>query len=156
MAIKKQYEEIISFLESNSNKKVSTVLEELKQMCSTKSDRASDTLMYDEDGNLVAIFCYYHKKWELVSEIEYGIKKSTKSGFNTMCKEGVSHWNKQLNTLRKTKDLYTQQLLDDEITQDEFKELVTKLDQDRELINEHSLSEFCFDTKEEVMHAYTN
>ena len=95
--VKKQFEEIYAVLEENKNKKVSTILPQLIELMSKKNNAsgAANTFIKDDEGNVVAIFCYYHKKWELVSECEYGNKKGTATGLNTMCKEGVSKWTKQ-------------------------------------------------------------
>lgn len=113
MTIKKAYVELIQFLESNSAKKVSTILEEAKAMCEAKNSSGSDngkTVLRDEEGNVVAIFCYYHKKWEPLCDVEYGAKKSTSSGYNTMCKEGVSNWTKQQRRAKVSKESLLEQL----------------------------------------------
>lgn len=95
--VKKQFEEIYAVLEENKNKKVSTILPQLVELMQKKNNAsgAANTFIKDNEGNVVAIFCYYHKKWELVTECEYGNKKGTATGLNTMCKEGVSKWTKQ-------------------------------------------------------------
>jgi len=95
--VKKQFEEIYAVLEENKGKKVQTILPQLIELMSKKNNAsgAANTFIKDDEGNVVAIFCYYHKKWELVSECEYGSKKGTATGLNTMCKEGVSKWTKQ-------------------------------------------------------------
>ena len=108
MTIKKAYVELIQFLELNSTKKVSTILEEAKAMCEAKNN--GETVLRDEDGEVVAIFCYYHKKWEPISDCEYGAKKSTSSGYNTMCKEGVSNWTKQQRKSKLNKESLLEQL----------------------------------------------
>ena len=97
MNIKKQYEEIYAILEANSNKKVSTVLPQLAELMSRKSNSSgqANTFLKDDAGNVIAIYCYYHKTWELLSECEYGKKTGSSTGFNTMCKVGVSAWTKQ-------------------------------------------------------------
>jgi hypothetical protein len=97
MTIKKQYTELHTFLTENSNKKVSTILPELIELMSRKNNSSgqANTFHKDADGNVIAIYCYYHKKWELVADVEYGAKAGTATGLNTMCKEGVSNWTKQ-------------------------------------------------------------
>lgn len=94
--VKKQFEEIYTVLEENKNKKVSTILPQLIELMSKKNNASgqANTFIKDDEGNVVAIYCYYHKKWELISECEYGSKKGTATGYNTMCKEGVSKWTK--------------------------------------------------------------
>jgi uncharacterized protein with NRDE domain len=95
--VKKQFEELYAVLEENKNKKVSTILPQLIELMSKKNNASgqANTFIKDDEGNVVAIYCYYHKKWELLSDVEYGSKKGTATGYNTMCKEGVSKWTKQ-------------------------------------------------------------
>lgn len=93
--VKKAYVEIVALLEANANKKVSTMLPQIIELCQSKGSGVTNTVLKDDAGDVVAVFCYYHKKWELIDECEYGAKKSTASGLNTMCKEGVSAWTKQ-------------------------------------------------------------
>lgn len=90
MTIKKNYLELITFLEDNKNKKVSSILEEAKELCKTKV--RAKTSIQNEAGETIAIFCYYHKQWEAVDVVPYGAKASSTTGYNTMCKQGVSSW----------------------------------------------------------------
>tara|TARA_R110002096_G_scaffold308821_1_gene503327 strand:+ start:144 stop:608 length:465 start_codon:yes stop_codon:yes gene_type:complete len=100
--VKKAYVEIVELLELNKNKKISTILPQILEMVSAKT--ASKTFSLDDEGNVVAIYCYYHKCWELVSEVEFGAKASTATGLNTMCKVGVSAWSKQQRDAKKAKE----------------------------------------------------
>ncbi len=95
--IKKDFTELYAILEANKNRKVSSILPELLELMTKKNNASgsSNTFVKDDDGNTIAVFCYYHKRWECVSECDYGSKKSTATGLNTMCKEGVSRWTKQ-------------------------------------------------------------
>lgn len=102
MAIKKDFQAIVEFLEANQNKKVATILEQLREMCSAQN---TVTFKKDADGNVTEVFCYYHKRWELVSEHEYGKKASNKAtGLNTMCKVGLNQWTKQQSVAKKAKE----------------------------------------------------
>ena len=102
MAIKKDYQLVVEFLEANQNKKVSTILEQLREMCSQSN---TVTFKKDADGNVTEVFCYYHKRWELVSEHEYGKKASNKAtGLNTMCKVGLNQWTKQQTAAKKARE----------------------------------------------------
>lgn len=135
--IKKDYQAVMSLFAQaietlKTNKVKKSVIEEVTAQyneavfitSSKKSNGSgsSSTAYFDEDRNLVAVFCYYHKKWELVSNIEYGKKAGTKTGLNTMCKEGTSAWTKNNRALQKQKDALTQQMLKGELTHDEFKQ----------------------------------
>ena len=95
--VKKQFEELYTILEENKNKKISSVLPQLIEIMSKKNNASghANTFLKDDYGNVIAIYCYYHKKWEKLSECDYGVKANTATGYNTMCKEGVSNWTKQ-------------------------------------------------------------
>lgn len=102
MAIKKDFVALVEFLEANQNKKVATILEQLREMCSQQN---TVTFKKDAEGNVTEVFCYYHKRWELVSEHEYGKKASNKAtGLNTMCKVGLNLWTKQQSAAKKAKE----------------------------------------------------
>lgn len=97
---------------------------------------------------LVAVFCYYHKRWELVNNIEYGKKAGTKTGLNTMCKEGTSAWTKNNRKLQKAKDELTQKLLKSEISHEEFK---VEYDNISFAIEPHSDEEHSFATLDDLL-----
>jgi len=107
MTIKKAYVGIIDFLESNKNKKVSTILPEVKVLCESKTKAGASgikTFLKDSDGTILGILDYYFKRWmPLVGSkaVEYGIKANSPSGFNPMCKKGVSYWTKQQAVAKK-------------------------------------------------------
>ena len=102
MAIKKDFQALVDFLETNQNKKVATILEQIRDMCSQQN---TVTFKKDAEGNVTEVFCYYHKRWELVSEHEYGKKASNKAtGLNTMCKVGLNQWTKQQSAAKKARE----------------------------------------------------
>ena len=107
MTIKKQFVDLVAFLEANSNRKVSSIIDEIYAIAESK--KRDTTVMKNDEGEVIAIFCYYHKQWELLNEFEYGAKASSVSGFNTMCKVGVSKWTKAQANAKKAKE----QVLDD-------------------------------------------
>jgi hypothetical protein len=102
MNVKKQFEELYALLEANQNKKISTVMPQLVELMSRKAGGANDGKNhYVDDNGTTWVFCYYHKKWESTLLAEYGQKKGTSTGLNTMCKEGVSAWTKQQRTKKQ-------------------------------------------------------
>ena len=118
MAIKKDYVELVNFLETNKNKKVETILEMVREMCSQKVET---TFKKDDEGNVTHVFCYYHKVWEDVSQVEYGKKASNKAtGLNTMCKVGLNQWSKQQRVAQKEKNELLEKMAKGEVTQEEF------------------------------------
>lgn len=108
--VKKCYEEIATLLEANKAKKISTMLPELMKLMESKS--RGSTVRTDEHGNVTEIFCYYHKEWEVIADIPYGAKASSKTGLNTMCKQGVSNWTKQQRTKKQAEAGLLVQLAD--------------------------------------------
>ena len=117
-SIKKDYQELVTFLETNKNKKVETILEMVREMCSSKNET---TFRKDDEGNVTHVFCYYHKVWEDVTTVEYGKKVSNKAtGLNTMCKVGLNAWSKQQRTAQKEKNELLTKMAKGEVTQEEF------------------------------------
>jgi len=112
MAIKKAYQDVVDYLEANQGSKVKTILPDVIAMCSAKSGGGGGggaQFRKDADGNVTDIFCYYHKKWEPVAEVEFGKKATSPTGLSNMCKEGTSAWTKAVAAAKKAKA----QLLDD-------------------------------------------
>lgn len=135
--IKKDYQAIVAFLEENKNKKVSTILEELKGMCTKKTN--DKTFQLDSEGNVVSVYCYYHKCWEDVNTYTYGPKKNTASGLNTMCKEGVSQWTKQQRVAKQERSLLLTKLGSGEMTVEQLPEAEATIERNRLRIVEHSI-----------------
>lgn len=97
---KKAFIPLVALLEKNANKKVTKeLLEQIYEL--TRQKASSKTFLLDKDNNVVAVFCYYHKQWELIAETPYGAKVSATTGLNTMCKKGVSLWTKQNNAVKR-------------------------------------------------------
>ena len=120
--IKKDFVAIVELLEANQNKKVSSILPQLLELCTKKNNGGSDigkTFIKNDNDEVVAVYCYYHKKWEVVAEVPYGKKAGTSTGLNTMCKEGVSNWTKaQRKAKQAESDLLTKLASGDlEVTQ---------------------------------------
>lgn len=151
MTIKKQYQELINFLQSNSDVKVSEIINEVKKMCESSSN--ARTFVKDSDGNTVAIFCYFHKQWEFVSEVEYGKKSSNKAtGLNTMCKYGLKGWNQTQKELKNLESKLLTAVINGEVETDELQELKEQRSAQirEEVFNEYALSADLYHTFEEV------
>jgi len=97
--IKKNFQPIVHLLEKNKNKKVSAILAEVIAL--TEAKVQASTSHIDENGNVIAVYCYFHKQWELVENVPYGKKASSTTGLNTMCKAGVSAWTKQQRAIKQ-------------------------------------------------------
>ena len=134
LSTKKAFQELVDFLQKNESKKVSTLMEQILEM--TKQKASSKTYLVDKAGNVVAIFCYYHKQWELLSETEYGAKASSSTGYNTMCKKGVSLWTKQNNTIKSIGEQVLTMLEEGTIEASEISDTKEKLVVEARTINE--------------------
>ena len=98
---KKVFVELVELLEANANKKISTIMPQVMELVSSKV--MAKTFVLDKDGEVFAIFCYYHKQWELVASTPYGKKASTATGLNSMCKAGTSSWTRQQRQAKMAK-----------------------------------------------------
>ena len=143
MATKKAFLPIVAFLEANKNKKVSTILAELKEMVESKT--MEQTVLYNEDSDGTklpfAIFCYYHKQWELLDTVEYGKKASTKSGFNTMCKVGTRLWTKREKDYKASKIELLTQVSKGEVTPEDIPAHMSDAETARKMISPEDIPE---------------
>lgn len=130
--IKANFQELITLLEQNKNKKVSTIMPEILTLVTTKQKHKAS--IRDDNGDVLAIYCYYHKQWELIDECEYGKKKSSSTGLNTMCKEGTSNWTKQQRQAKQQKELLLTQLANGEITHDALTDKLQEIEEARTVI----------------------
>ncbi len=154
--VKKQFEELYTLLVDNKNKKVATVLPQLIEMMQKKNNASgqANTFMKDDEGNVTHIFCYYHKKWEdvlrqgpdgVTGVAEYGSKKGTSTGLNTMCKEGVSNWTKQQRVKKQAEAGLLTKIISGEIVPEDLPTEQAKLSEESKVIkpraDEHGTDE---------------
>ena len=154
MAIKKAYQEIVALLEANENKKIKTLLPQIIALCEAKNGGGSEigkTFLKDEDGEVLAIYCYYFKKWMPLCDVEFGAKKSTATGFNTMCKEGVSNWTKQQRVATKAKEGLLEQLTSGDLEAVDLPAAQEAIEEARKAIVASSEDQFHFETADEVL-----
>lgn len=152
--IKKQYQELHTLLtEALAGKpkvQLNTLMPQILALMEAKkggSDKGT-TFLKDDEGNVIAVYCYYHKKWELVEHIEYGKKANTATGLNTMCKVGVSCWSKQQRTYNKAKDDLLMQMAEGKDI--DLAAELDKAEQARKEVLGHTDQEHSFDTYEEL------
>ena len=100
--IKKAYQAILSVLttavEADENATIASVLDEVTTLAAAKTGSGggkATAFHRDENGEVVAIKCYYHKLWMDPRVVEFGKKATSPTGMNNMCKDGVSKWTKQ-------------------------------------------------------------
>lgn len=152
--IKKQFAEVYEFLTQNQDKKVKDILPMLTQFMSSKNQER--TYLADDEDNVIVIYCYYHKKWELVNFIEYGKKASTATGLNTMCKEGVRQWTKQQSEAKKQKEILLAKIAAGQINTEKLNEALQQIEAERNKIEPlpKELDKYNFETKDEALEAF--
>lgn len=137
MAIKKAYQEIISTLEANRDSTVEEILPTIIELASAKTGGGGGKATAHhkgEDGTVLAVRCFYHKKWISPLVVEFGEKKSSSTGLNSMCKDGVSKWTKQQRDYKKGKDALLDQLVAGEIDQVDVQEQMNTLEEARNTV----------------------
>lgn len=103
MAIKKVFIPLVDLLEANPDATVADVLPQVIELTSAKTGSGggkATVFERDEDGEVVAIRCYYHKLWMDPRVVEFGKKATSPTGLNNMCKDGVSKWTKQQREIK--------------------------------------------------------
>ena len=154
MSTKKMYVELVTFLENNSDKKVKSILDEVRQMCESKNTGGSEigtTFLKDTNGHTIAIFCYYFKKWVPLSHVEVGTKINTASGYNTMCKEGVSNWTKQQRVAKNEGEELLAKLSDGSLLVEDLGTARQEIESRRKAIVEPKDATYFFTSADEVL-----
>jgi len=132
------YSSVVEFLEANKTKKVSTILEELLAFEIKSTSSRTTTSHYVED-NLIAIYCYYHKQWELVSEVEYGKKASSTTGLNSMCKIGVKKWTLQQKKIKMVNETILEMLTSGELLLEDLPTTKQSMIEDCKVIDDEDM-----------------
>lgn len=128
--IKKSFVEVFEILNSNQNKKVKDVLELLLPLM--ESQQRDKNHFTDEHG--LWVFCYYHKEWELTTQVEYGQKVNTATGLNSMCKVGTNQWTRQQREFKKAKADMLDKVAKGEISPNEIDSEIAKLEEEKNRI----------------------
>ena len=111
--VKKVFEPIIAILAANLQASVADVIDEVNLLASAKAGGGgggSPCFHRNEEGEVVAVKCYYHKLWMDPREVEFGKKTTSATGLNSMCKDGVSKWTKQRAVAKKAEEALLGQL----------------------------------------------
>lgn len=135
MSTKKVFLDLVEFLESQKDAKISDILksDEFKDIITAKKN--ATTVLKDKNDKVIAIFCYYHKQWELLSEVEYGTKVSSATGYNQMCKIGVNKWTKQQSDAKKAKAELLDLVAEGKVEPSEISSRVDKIENKRNSID---------------------
>ncbi len=132
-------QQVLTILEDNKTKKVSSIIELINELDDGKITRQKTYLMTN-DNKPFAVFCYYHKQWELISETEYGLKSSSKTGLNTMCKLGTNKWTKQQKNAKQQEAELLAWVINQEVSIEEAETMKQDIETNRQVIdNEGSI-----------------
>jgi len=129
--IKKNFEEIHALLSSNKDKVIEDIMPQLLALMVSKQ---RDKNHHETDDGL-EIFCYYHKEWELVSQVEFGSKASSATGYNSMCKVGVNAWTKQQRDFKSSKANLLEEMIAGDLEASDLSERI----EEREIIKDSIL-----------------
>ena len=122
--IKKNFEELYTLLNSNQEMKVEDIMQQaLSLMVSKQRDKN-----HRESLDGLWIFCYYHKEWELVSQVEFGSKASSATGYNSMCKVGVNAWTKQQRDFKTNKANLLEEMIAGKLEASDLSERIEDLE----------------------------
>ena len=130
MSIKKVFQPIVTLLQANQGLTVAEVLDKVVELASAKSGGGTSVAHKDEAGVVVAIRCYYFKLWMRPDEVAFGLKASSSTGFNSMCKEGVSNWTKQQRTAKAAKEQLLVDVASGEIEPADLPNLLSAIDEE--------------------------
>tara|TARA_R110000850_G_scaffold37265_1_gene98121 strand:+ start:303 stop:806 length:504 start_codon:yes stop_codon:yes gene_type:complete len=107
--IKKAFQPILTLLtiamEANPEATIASVINEVTDLTSAKTGSGggkATAFHRDENGEVVAIKCYYHKLWMDPRVVEFGKKATSPTSMNNMCKDGVSKWTKQQRDIKQS------------------------------------------------------
>lgn len=129
--IKKGFVEIHELLMANKDLKVKDIMDQLVGLM--ESQQRDKNHYTDENGDLY-IFCYYHKEWELVGQVEYGSKKSTATGYNSMCKIGTNQWTKQQRDFKQSRGELLDKVASGDLEIEDLKDAMSQLDEIKDSI----------------------
>lgn len=156
-AIKKVFlplmEVINAALEADPKTKVSAILPELEALMSAKSGSGggkATTFHRNEAGEVVGVKCYYHCLWMDPRVAEFGEKKSSASGLNSMSKDGMSKWTKQNAAAKKAKEELLGKVGTGEVAADQIAAELAKIDAERETVHARE-DGYGFATLEELL-----
>lgn len=148
--VKKVFVELNALLLANQDKLVSSIMPQILELMSAKNSSNGPASYKDEHGKVIAVFCYYHKKWELVSEHTYGAKVGTNTGLNSMCKLGVNAWTKQQREAKKAEAELLGKLSSGELKVEDLASAREEIEASKSLVSYPTNYPIAFDSLDEL------
>lgn len=137
MTIKKAYIEIVDFLAANADKKVSSILDKVKEMASAQRMSAENTAIRNSKGEVVAILDSYSGKWAALvgsKAVEFGVKANTSTGLNPMSKAHLNQWNKQQTAAKKASADLLKEVAEGKVKPTEINDHLAKIEESRKAV----------------------
>jgi hypothetical protein len=134
MSIKKAYEEIVELLQANENELVGDILPKVVAIASAKTGGGggkATSFHKNDEGVIVGIKCYYHGVWMSPEVADFGKKASSTTGFNSMCKTGVSAWTKQERDAKAASSKLLTDVANGDVPFDEMTDIMANIEEDR-------------------------
>ena len=103
--IKKAFVDIVELLQANEDARVGDILPSVIELTQAKTGAGggkASTFHRNEQGDVVAIKCYYHGLWMDPRVADFGKKATSPTGLNNLCKDGMSKWTKQQREAKAT------------------------------------------------------
>lgn len=133
--IKKAFVPIMSLLAAAMGQEVTQELYDQAEAltCAKTGNGGSQATSFhkDDEGNVVAIRCSYFQQWFKPSEVEFGLKASSASGFNPMCKAAVSAWTKQQADFKKAKEALLEDVVNGDLEPGDITAKIEELEEAR-------------------------
>lgn len=150
--VKKNFVPLVEFLQANKGQKVSSILDQVIELCAAKSAGGVATASHkDDQGNLVAIRCSYYGKWMPVSHVEFGAKAGSTTGLNSMCKEGANNFSKAQRTFKAAKEALLNEVIAHTVQPDEVAGRLETLEAQRTTPLPFSVPGLMFDNLEDLL-----
>ena len=153
--IKKAHVEIVELLQANPEAVVSDILPEVIALASAKTGGGggrATTFHKDDNGDVVAIKCYYFGTWMSPADVEFGKKASSATGYNSMCKEGVSKWTKQERVAKAAKEQLLVDVANGDVEASDLPRIMAEIEEARQVVIPRE-DGYGYETLEELLEA---
>lgn len=155
--VKKAYQPIVNLLTANQDARVGDILDDVIALAAAKTGGGGGkptTFHKDAEGNVVAVQCYYFKKWFNPEFVPFGKKATSPTGLDRFTKAGLAAWNKSQSVLKKAKDEALAKLRANEIDADGVNAMITEAEEAAKTQADMPEEYIGFDTLEELLEHY--
>lgn len=154
--VKKVFAPVFEILNENQNVKVKDLMPQLEPLMTMKTARIAGASALMSGDKVVGMRCLYYKRWmPVVGEhaVEFGIKKGTTTGLNSMSKEGLKLWSRQQSKARQELDGLLDKLSNGELQLENLADEKARIEAER---TSNEATDLGYETKEELIAALQN